>query len=70
MAVVDAGHHSIEDGRWYYPEFKLRAQNARDDSRTSIVEQTLRAAAGVYKNKTRGNEMGFGENRIHHCCGI
>lgn len=56
LSLLGAVYYSQEEKRWYYPEYKFRAHNARNASRTGAVEQTLRAGAGVYKNKTRGEE--------------
>ena len=39
--------------------FRALAKEARNESRTVLVKKTLSEAAGVYRNKTKGREMGL-----------
>lgn len=54
-----AGHFSKEDERYYYPEWLAKAHAAKSPQRTNLVRLTLNAAAGVYNNKTRAEELGI-----------
>ena len=49
---------STEQERYWYPEYKERAEKARNVWRERLVHSTLKDAAGIYHNKTKGREKG------------
>ena len=59
LCSVEAVYFSEQEKRYHYPEFKFRANQAHDEQRAAVVENTLKEAAGVYRNKTYGHSMGL-----------
>jgi hypothetical protein len=59
VALLHAGHFSTTENRYFYPEYRERAEAARSTSRTTFVKRTLASAAGAYRDKERAKKLGI-----------
>jgi hypothetical protein len=59
VALLHAGQSSRTAERYYYPEYRERADATRSSTRTAFIKKTLASAAGAYRDKERSKKLGI-----------